>query len=69
MSAPRSIGVFFCPDRARFGQNSVKEECANTYGTFLFCAGGSTEGCKPFVPGAGAQLPARVKGSRPFGTR
>lgn len=32
-------------------------------------AGGSTEGGKPFVLGAGAQRPARVKGSRPFGTR
>ena len=30
---------------------------------------GSTEGGKPFVLSAGAQRPARVKGSRPFGTR
>jgi len=30
---------------------------------------GSTEGGKPFVLGAGARRPARVKGSRPFGTR
>ena len=96
MSALRSIGVFFCPDRARFGQNSVKEECCpakrfhqnegivfgrqrNNPLKMRGLFPGSEyiplsrwqeyRGLQALCAGCRVQRPARVKGSRPFGTR
>ena len=71
--APRSHVLDFLPGSRMARAKQRREECRTdqSSGTFLFSlfAGGSTEGSRPFVRGAGAQCPARVKGSRPFGTR